>query len=87
VRIVRATRETAGLALGAGSRGAIALVRGARAVALMDGRNYVTPDDVKKVALPCLRHRIALAPDALLEGRKPNELLAGIIETTAAPRM
>jgi MoxR-like ATPase len=87
VRIVRATRETAGLALGAGSRGAIALVRGARAVALMDGRNYVTPDDVKKVALPCLRHRIALAPDALLEGRKPNELLAGIIETTAAPRL
>jgi MoxR-like ATPase len=87
VRIVRATRETAGLALGAGSRGAISLVRGARAVALMDGRNYVTPDDVKKVALPCLRHRIALAPDALLEGRKPNELLAGIIETTAAPRM
>jgi MoxR-like ATPase len=87
VRIVRATRETAGLALGAGSRGAIALVRGARAVALMDGRNYVTPDDVKKVALPCLRHRIALAPDALLEGRKPNDLLAGIVETTPAPRM
>ena len=87
VRIVRATRETAGLALGAGSRGAISLVRGARAVALMDGRNYVTPDDIKKVALPCLRHRIALAPDALLEGRKPNELLAGIIETTPAPRM
>jgi len=87
VRIVRATRETAGLALGAGSRGAISLVRGARAVALMDGRNYVTPDDVKKVALPCLRHRIALGPDALLEGRKPNDVLAGIIETTAAPRM
>jgi MoxR-like ATPase len=87
VRIVRATRETAGLALGAGSRGAISLVRGARAVALMDGRNFVTPDDVKRVALPCLRHRIALAPDALLEGRKPNELLTGIIESTAAPRM
>jgi MoxR-like ATPase len=87
VRIVRATRETAGLALGAGSRGAISLVRGARAVALIDGRNYVTPDDVKRVALPCLRHRIALAPDALLEGRKPNELLTGIIESTPAPRM
>jgi MoxR-like ATPase len=87
VRIVRATRDTAGLALGAGSRGAISLVRGARAVALMDGRNYVTPDDIKKVALPCLRHRIALGPDALLEGRKPNELLAGVIETTPAPRM
>ncbi len=87
VRIVRATRETAGLALGAGSRGALSLVRGARAVALMEGRNYVTPDDIKRVALPCLRHRIALAPDALLEGRRPNDLLAGIIESTAAPRM
>ncbi len=87
VRIVRATRETSGLALGAGSRGAISLVRGARALALMEARNYVTPDDIKKVALPCLRHRIALAPDALLEGRKPNELLTGIIESTAAPRM
>jgi MoxR-like ATPase len=87
VRMVRATRDTAGLALGAGSRGAIALIRGARAVALMGARNYVTPDDVKKVALPCLRHRIALAPDALLEGRKANDLLTAIIESTAAPRM
>jgi MoxR-like ATPase len=87
VRLVRATRETAGLALGAGSRGAISLVRGARAVALIEGRNYVTPDDIKRVALPCLRHRIALAPDALLEGRKPNELLTGIVESTPAPRV
>jgi MoxR-like ATPase len=87
VRIVRATRETAGLAMGSSSRGAIALVRGARAVALMEGRNYVTPDDIKRIALPALRHRIALAPDALLEGRKPNELLAGVIESIAAPRI
>jgi MoxR-like ATPase len=87
VRIARATRETPGLALGSGSRGAIALVRAGRAVALLDGRDYVTPDDIKRIALPALRHRIALAPDALLEGRKPNELLAGIIETVAAPRL
>jgi MoxR-like ATPase len=87
VRIARATREWAGLALGSGSRGALALVRGARAVALMAGRNFVTPDDVKRIALPALRHRIALAPDAMLEGRKPNELLAGVIEGVAAPRV
>jgi MoxR-like ATPase len=87
VRIVRATRETAGLALGSGSRGALALVRGARAVALIEGRNFVTPDDIKRIALPALRHRIALAPDALLEGRKPNDLLAGILESVAAPRV
>ena len=62
----------AGLAIGSGSRGALALVRGARAVALLEGRDYVTPDDVKSIALPALRHRVALAPDALLEGRTPK---------------
>ncbi len=86
VRMVRATRDWAGLAIGSGSRGALALVRGARAVALMDGRNFATPDDVKRIALPALRHRVALAPDALLEGRKPNELLTAVLESTAAPR-
>jgi MoxR-like ATPase len=87
VRIVRATRSHPGLAMGSGSRGALALVRGARAVALLDGRRYVTPDDVKSIALPALRHRVALAPDALLEGRTTNDLLAEVIETIAAPRV
>jgi MoxR-like ATPase len=87
VRLVRATRERAGLAQGAGSRGALALVRGARAVALLEGRNFVIPDDVKRIALPALRHRVALAPDALLEGRKPDDLLAAVIESVAAPRV
>jgi MoxR-like ATPase len=87
VRIVRATREHPGLAMGSGSRGALALVRGGRAVALIEGRGYVTPDDIKKIALPALRHRVALAPDALLEGRKANDLLAEVIDTVAAPRM
>jgi MoxR-like ATPase len=87
VRLTRATREWAGFAMGAGSRGALALVRGARAHSIMQGRNYVTPDDIKKVALPALRHRIALAPEAMLEGRKPNELLANVIESVAAPRI
>src|SRR3954463_2887613 len=63
VRLVRATRDYAGVAIGSGSRGALALVRGARAVALLDRRGFVTPDDVKRIALPSLRHRIALAPD------------------------
>ena len=87
VRLARATRDWAGLAFGSGSRGALALVRGARAAALMDGRSYVTPDDVKRIALPALRHRVALAPDALLEGRKANDLLAEIVDAVAAPRM
>jgi MoxR-like ATPase len=86
VRIVRATRDYAGVAIGAGSRGALALVRGARAVALLDGRSFATPDDVKRIALPALRHRIGLSPDALLEGRSTNDLLTEIVGTIAAPR-
>jgi MoxR-like ATPase len=86
VRIVRATREWPGIALGAGSRGAIALVRAARVVALMSGRDFVTPDDIKRIALPALRHRIALAPDALLEGRSARDLLTAVVENVAAPR-
>jgi MoxR-like ATPase len=87
VRLTRATREWAGLAMGSGSRGALALVRGARAYSIMQGRNYVTPDDIKKIALPALRHRIALAPEAMLEGRRANDLLANVIESVAAPRI
>ena len=87
VRMTRATRDYPGLAFGASSRGALALVRGGRAAALLDGRDFVTPDDIKRIALPALRHRVALAPDALLEGRKTNDLLAGVIETVAAPRV
>jgi MoxR-like ATPase len=86
VRIARATRDWPGLAVGAGPRGPIALVRAARVGALLDGRDFVIPDDVKRVALAALRHRVALAPDALLEGRKPGDLLTAVIESVAAPR-
>jgi MoxR-like ATPase len=86
VRIVRATRDWPGLAVGSGSRGAIALVRAARVTALLDGRDYVTPDDIKRFALPALRHRIALTPDALLEGRRPADLIAAVVDSVPAPR-
>ena len=86
VRIVRATRDWPGLAVGSGSRGALALVRAARVAALMEARDYVTPDDIKKFALPALRHRVALTPDALLEGRKPADLLNAVVESVPAPR-
>jgi MoxR-like ATPase len=86
VRIVRATRDWPGLAVGSGSRGAIALVRAARVAALLEGRDYATPDDIKKFALPALRHRIALTPDALLEGRRAADLLNAVVESVAAPR-
>jgi len=86
VRIVRATRDWPGIVVGSGSRGAIALVRAARVAALIDGRDYATPDNVKRFALPALRHRIALTPDALLEGRKPADLLTAVVESVPAPR-
>ena len=86
VRIVRKTREFAGISSGAGSRGALALVRAARALALMGGRNYVTPDDVKCVAPACLRHRIRPAPELEIEGRDGDSLLAALFEQVPAPR-
>ena len=87
VRITRATRDWPGLAAGAGPRGAIALVRAARAAALLQGRDFVTPDDVKALALPALRHRVTLAPDALLEGGRADELLLAALDSVAAPRL
>jgi len=86
LRIVRATRTWPGIRVGAGPRGGIALVRTARARALMAGRDFVTPDDVKAVTLPALRHRIALAPDLEIEGRDADEVLSGVLEGVEAPR-
>jgi len=87
VRMTRATRDWPGIANGAGSRGAIALVRSARAAALLDARDFVTPDDVKRFALPVLRHRVLLSPDAQLEGRKTDELLETMLDSVEAPRL
>ncbi|HYP30500.1 MAG TPA: AAA family ATPase, partial [Burkholderiaceae bacterium] len=87
VRLTRATRGAVGLGNGAGSRGAIALVRAARAAALIQGRDYATPDDVKRQVLPALRHRVVLSPDAQLEGRAVDDVLREIITRVDAPRL
>jgi MoxR-like ATPase len=87
VRVVRATRDWPGLAVGAGPRGSVALVRAARAVALIRGRDFVTPDDIADQALPVLRHRVTVAPDAQLEGREADELLQAALESVEAPRL
>jgi MoxR-like ATPase len=86
IRLVRATRNWAGVAAGAGPRGGISLLRAARAHALLDGRDFVTPDDVKKMALPALRHRIRPSPELELEGRDADAILTGILEKIEAPR-
>ena len=87
VRLARATRGAVGLGNGAGSRGAIALVRAARAAALIQGRDYATPDDVKRQVLPALRHRVMLSPDAQLEGRAVDDVLREIVTRVDAPRL
>ncbi len=86
VRLARATRNWAGIVAGAGPRGGISLVRAARGAALLEGRDYVPPDDVKKMALPALRHRIRPAPELELEGRDNDAILKGLLEKTEAPR-
>jgi MoxR-like ATPase len=87
IRLVRATRSWAGVVAGAGPRGGISLMRAARAAALLEGRNFVTPDDVKRMALPALRHRIQPAPELELEGRDTDAILKGLLEKVEAPRM
>jgi len=86
VRICRATREWPGIAIGAGPRGAIAMIRAARAVALFRGRDFVTPDDIKHVTLPALRHRISLIPEAEIEGMSIDSVLGNLLSRTDAPR-
>ena len=86
IRLVRATRTWAGVVTGAGPRGGISLMRAARAAALLEGRDYVTPDDVKRMALPALRHRIRPSPELELEGRDNDAILKGLVEKIEAPR-
>ena len=86
VRIARATRSWPGISSGASPRGGIALVRSARAHALIHGRDFVTPDDVKAVALPALRHRATLAPELEIEGQDVDAVLAAMLNKVEAPR-
>ncbi|SFU73202.1 AAA family ATPase [Pseudoduganella namucuonensis] len=86
VRLVRATRDWPGIAIGAGPRGSIALVRLARAMALLAGRDYATPDDIKQAGLPVLRHRIAISPESELDGLSADQLLTALLQQIAAPR-
>ncbi len=86
VRLVRATREWPGLAMGAGPRGSLALVRLARANAVLEARDFVTPDDVRAIAKPGLRHRLALAPELQIEGQRVDQVLDALLARVDAPR-
>ena len=86
VDLVRATREHPSLQFGGSPRAAAMLASSARALAALEGHDFVLPDDVKRLAVPALRHRLVLAPSAEIEGQSVDGVLTQIIERQAAPR-
>jgi MoxR-like ATPase len=85
-RILDGSRRSPHIYLGASPRGGIALLRTSRCLAAMHGRDFITPDDVKEMALPVLRHRVILRPEAELEGLTPDRVLAQLLESIEVPR-
>lgn len=86
VDVCRATRQSPSLSLGVSPRGATALLSTSRAWAWLSGRDYVTPDDVKALARPTLRHRVQLRPEAELEGVTADGVLDGVLGAVPVPR-
>jgi MoxR-like ATPase len=85
-QIVRATRTVSQVSLGASPRAGVMLLLAAKAQALLAGREFVTPDDVKGMALPALRHRILLLPEIEVEGRTPDECIRELLSGIEVPR-
>lgn len=84
--IIRATREDSALALGASPRASVALFRMTRAAAIVAGRDFAIPDDVKQHVLPVLRHRVLLAPELQVEGRSTDDVLSVLLSRVPAPQ-
>ena len=84
--IVRATRQYPRIALGGSPRAGLSLLVLSRALAAMDGRHFVTPDDVRTAVKPVLRHRIILTPEAELEGMKADDVIEEIVRSIQVPR-
>jgi MoxR-like ATPase len=85
-RIVRMTRGMDKVLMGASSRAAVHLLQAAKGRALMSGRNFITPDDVKRICRPVLRHRLTLQPDAYVEGFTTDDILNTVLERVEVPR-
>ena len=84
--LVRRTREWPTFSLGASPRAGVAILKGARAVAALEGRDFAVPDDVQEVAPWALRHRVMLTPEAEVEGQGADDLLAELIRSVEVPR-
>ena len=79
------TRKHPALALGVSPRGAIALIRAAQGCAVLAGRDYILPDDVKRMALPVLSHRLILTPEARMKGQSAQQILLGLLSSVPVP--
>ncbi|MDQ0470932.1 AAA family ATPase [Labrys wisconsinensis] len=86
VDVIRATREHAAIETGASTRAATMMAAAVRAYAALNGRDFVIPDDVKALALPLLRHRVVMAPNAEIDGLTSDRVLREILDQTVAPR-
>jgi MoxR-like ATPase len=86
VDVIRATREHSALEVGGSTRAANMLAAAVRAYAVLQGRDFVIPDDVKVLALPVLRHRLTMSPSAEIEGLTPDRILREVLDQTSAPR-
>jgi len=86
VEVIRSTREHSSLEVGASTRAANMLASAVRAFAVLQGRDFVIPDDIKVLALPVLRHRLMLSPSAEIEGLTTDRILREVLERTPAPR-
>jgi MoxR-like ATPase len=86
VQVVRRTRDWPSLSLGASPRAAVSLMVVSKAMAAMDGRDYLIPDDVKQATLPVLRHRIMLKPEADLEGMTADQILQDVLRAVEVPK-
>lgn len=85
-KLIRATREWPSIRLGASPRAAVALLGCGQALAAIRGRDFVIPDDLQAVAMPCLRHRILLRPEMELEGMLPDDAVRQVLDSIPVPR-
>jgi MoxR-like ATPase len=86
ISLIDATRKHPQIQVGASPRGGLALVQLARAKAVLDGRDFVTPEDIKSVAVPALAHRVTLRPELWVRRISADDVVAGVVGSVAAPR-
>jgi len=85
-KLVAATRTSSRIRLGAGPRAGVHLLLASKALAALRGRGFVTPDDVRFLAAPVLKHRLLLSPDAELDGASPSDVLREVVQSVEVPR-